>query len=784
MKFSEAWLRTLIDPRMSSMELAHVLTMAGLEVEAREPVAPAFDGVRVGHVIEIEPHPNADRLRVCEVDTGESTLRIVCGAPNVAPGMRVACALVGARLPGLTVTRATVRGIESSGMLCSARELGLGDDHGGVLALDPDAPVGADLRAYLDLDDHVFTLKLTPNRGDCLSLWGLARELAALLGESVTLEEPRPTPAQNDVERGVRLQAGDACPHYCGRVVRGVDVAAPTPRWIVTRLERCGVRPISCVVDVTNYVMLELGQPLHAFDLDRMSGDVQVRFARPGDSLRLLNGSMVELTGAHLVIADEAGPLALAGVMGGEHSSVTDATQSVFLESAYFSPEAVARASRGLEIASDAAHRFERGVDFAIARQALERATALILDVCGGSAGPVTEALGKLPARDPIMLRPERVNRILGIDVDADSISTLLARFGMQVAPAAGGAMVTPPSFRFDLAIEEDLVEEVARAYGYEHITPTLPRAQTSLLAVREAAASALDLKRALAARDYFEVITFSFVDRQLESDFAGADDPVALANPISNQMSVMRTSLLGSLVECVCFNVARKQDRVRVFEIAGCYLRDGVDLRQVERMAGLSYGAAHPEQWGDSPRDVDFFDVRGDLEAICGPGRLEFLPGEHPAYHPGQSARVHCDGQPVGWIGALHPRLRQRYELPGALVGFELDVAAIVQRALPEYRGLPRVLPVRRDLAVVVDVAVSSESLRASIVASGGSRIAAVVLFDVYTGKGIAEGRKSLAFRVLLQDTEKTLTDAEVEEVMQGIVKVLKEKHDATLRI
>jgi len=783
MKFSESWLRSLVDTPMTSEQLAHMLTMAGLEVEARESVAPAFDHVVVARVTGIEKHPNADRLRVCTVDTGSETLRIVCGAPNVVVGMHVPCARVGAQLPEMSVGKATVRGVESAGMICSGRELGLNDDQSGVMDLGPEAAVGADLRAHLDLDDHIFTLKLTPNRGDCLGMRGLAREVGALLGSETVQAEPEPVPAGVADALGIHLRAAEACPRYCGRVIRDVDVAASTPAWIVGRLQRCGVRPISAVVDVTNYVMLELGQPLHAFDLDRLQGDIEVRFARAGETLALLNGAKVELGSSHLVIADQSAPLALAGVMGGESSSVTSATRSVFLESAFFSPEAVAAASRGMGIASDAAHRFERGVDFAIARMAIERASALILQLCGGKAGPVTEAVADLPRRLPIVLRPERVGRLLGIELASAEIVGILERLGLKVESVGGALHVTPPSFRFDLTIEEDLVEEVARTYGYERIPPTLPLARVPVLPTPERVRPTLEIKQALAARDYFEVVTFSFVDRQLEADFSGETNPVALANPIASQMSVMRSSLLGSLVECARFNVARRQDRVRVFEVATCYTRSSQGYGHVDRLAGLCYGAAGPEQWGWAQRGVDFFDVRGDLEAICGPGSLSFVPGVHPAFHPGQSARVVRDGRPVGWIGALHPRWRQTYELPASAVGFEIDLEAIRQRSVPAYRDLPKTLPVRRDVAVVVDSSVSAQDILATLTAHGGPLLASVALFDVYSGKGIAEGRKSLAFRVLLQDTEKTLTDGEVEEAVQAMIKVLQEKHGGTLR-
>jgi phenylalanyl-tRNA synthetase beta chain len=529
--------------------------------------------------------------------------------------------------------------------------------------------------------------------------------------------------------------------------------------------------------------MAEIGQPLHAFDLDQLAGDIRVRLARPGERLQLLDGRDVALDTAHLVIADERRPVALGGVMGGGESGVSETTAAIFLESAFFDPATVAKASRGLEIASDAAHRFERGVDYAIARDAIERATTLIVEICGGVAGPVTEALGTLPTRTAVSLRTQRVQRVLGIELDAARIGDVLGRLGIEVEAQAGGFLATPPSYRFDLEIEEDLIEEIARVHGYENIVPTLPVASTPMLPVSECVLPTDAIKEALAARDYLEVVTFSFVDRQLETDFAGESNPIALLNPIASQMSVMRSTLLGSLVECVRFNVARKQDRVRVFEIAACFGRADGGFGQTERLAGLCYGSARLEQWGERLRAVDFFDVRSDVEAIAAQDDIRFEPAAHPAFHPGQCARVFVAGTVAGWIGALHPALLQRYELPGATVGFELDLHPIRTRRLPAYRALSRFQFVRRDIALMVDDAVPAQVLQASIFEAGQPLVRLVTLFDMYAGEGVPKGRKSLAFRVLLQDTEKTLTDAEVELQIQRVVMVLQEKHGAVLR-
>lgn len=784
MKFSESWLRSVYSPALDSDALGHVLTMAGLEVEQAERVAPAFSGIVVGEVVAVEVHPNADRLRVCRVDVGGEVLQIVCGAPNVRVGMRVPCATVGAQLPEMKVEKVTMRGVDSFGMLCSQRELGLGDDHSGLMDLGSISVVGEDVRRALDLDDTVFTLKLTPNRGDCLSIHGLAREVAALMGETVTLPTTAPVPAVHDERREIRLEAGEACPRYCGRVIAGVDAKSSTPAWMVRRLQRSGVRPISAVVDITNYVMLETGQPLHAFDLRNLQGGIRVRFARAGENLKLLDGRELALADAHMIIADESRPLALAGVMGGDASGVSDDTTTVFLESAYFSPEAVAVASRGLEINSDAAHRFERGVDFELAPRVIERATELILQICSGRPGPVVEALGSLPLRASIEVRPERVRSVIGVDMPSEAITALLQRLGIKVEQGGSQLSATPPSFRFDLNIEVDYIEEVARVHGYDNIPPTLPSGRPPMLTSAESEHSVEQIKRALARRDYFEVVTFSFVDRQLDEDFAGCTDSVALTNPIASQLSVMRKTLLGSLVECVRFNVAHKQYRVRIFEVAGCYGRESGGFTQTERIAGLACGAALPEQWGDGGRDVDFHDVRGDLEAVFGGRRLTFIRGKHPAFHPGQTAQILCDGQSAGWVGALHPRWLQKYELPAAAVGFELDAAVMRAVQLPAYRQVSRFPPVRRDLAIVVENAVPVARIREEILLSGAPLATDATLFDVYRGKGVPEGRKSLAFRVLFQDTEKTLTDQQVEALVQKIIKNLQEKQGGTLRL
>ncbi|MBL8528062.1 MAG: phenylalanine--tRNA ligase subunit beta [Burkholderiales bacterium] len=783
MKFSEQWLRTFVDPALDTEALAHALTMAGLEVEEIAWAAPGFDGVVVAEVRHVGSHPDADRLRVCEVDAGHGTPRtVVCGAPDVAAGMRVPCALPGAKLPGgIEIREASVRGIASAGMLCSARELGLSDDASGLLRLPPDAPVGTDFRSYYDLDDRLLTLKLTSNRGDCLSVLGVARDAAALTGAAlrpVSIEPVAPTIADRVA---VRIEAGDACRRYCGRVVRHVNVGAATPLWMRRRLEKSGLRSIGAVVDVTNYVMLELGQPLHAFDLAKLEGDIHVRFARTGERLLCLNEADAALAPDYLVIADATGPVALAGIMGGKPTAVGDDTVDLFLESAFFEPQAIGGRSRRLGFASDSSHRFERGVDFGMAACALERATRLILECCGGEPGPITEALTELPARPPVRLRTARVPKLLGIDPGADAVAAIFERLSMLVLRDGDSLAVTPPSFRFDIVREEDLVEEVARVYGYDRIAPQPLATASAMLPLPETTRTIRELRAGLALRDYQEAVTYAFVDPAWEADF-GVPPPLVLANPIASQMSVMRTTLLGGLVDRLRFNLNRRQIRVRLFEIGTVFLGAG-GTQQPTRVGGLAYGPVLPEQWGSPARNIDFFDVKGDLEALCHPLAPTFEPAHHPALHPGRAARVFLAGQPVGWCGELHPRWQRKYELPLAPVMFELDAEYLQGVPVPTYQELSRFPSVRRDLALVVDEKVSAASLQGCLLRAAPDVVWEVVLFDVYRGKGLDIGKKSLAFRILLQDTQRTLTDEEADAAMAVLITAAEQEHGASLR-
>jgi phenylalanyl-tRNA synthetase beta chain len=784
MKFSENWLRTFVDPPLSSRELADALTMGGIEVEFMEPAAPPFDKVVVGKVLKVEKHPGADRLAVCEVDTGGAPLTIVCGAPNVRPGIKVPAALVGARLPGMEIKAAKVRGVESHGMLCSARELGLSEDAAGLLVLPQDAQTGADIRKVLDLDDQLFTTKPTPNRGDCLSLLGMAREVAAITGAAMTAVKFNPVDDALGEALRIKLEAPQACPRYCGRLVRGVNARARTPQWMVERLARSGVRSLGALVDITNYVMLELGQPLHAFDAAKIEGAVHVRFAREKEPLTLLNGETRALSPDFLVIADDKKALALAGIMGGADSAVSDATADIFLESAFFDPGVIAGKSRVLGFGSDSSHRFERGVDFSGTVSALEHATQLVLEICGGKAGPVSEAGAALPQRAPVTLRLERVARLLGIKPGAAEISGMLRRLGFEFTASKGVFNVMPPAHRFDIAIEEDLIEEVARMHGYDNIPAATPVAHASMLPVPEARRDAAVIRRLLVARDYQEVVTYSFVDRTWENDFCGNASPVALANPIASQMSVMRSSLIGSLVNCVAFNVSHKQARVRVFEIGRCFVASATGgYEQPLRVGAIAYGDALQEQWGSPARRVDFYDVKADVEALLASRGVQYETALHPALHPGKTARIVRNGMTVGWIGELHPRWQQKYDLPFAPVHFELDFEYVAEGTLPVYNEISRFPPVRRDLAVIVDENVSYQAMVEGLRSGQPAIVTEIGLFDIYRGAGIEKGKKSLAFRVLLQDTHKTLTDSEVDSAVSQLIQVLQQRFNAKLR-
>jgi phenylalanyl-tRNA synthetase beta chain len=788
MQFSEAWLRSLVNPNLDTPQLAHLLTMAGLEVEALEPAAPPFEQVVVAEILSAEKHPDADRLRVCQVDVGESApVTIVCGAPNAAAGLKVPCARPGAKLPGIEIKVAKVRGVESFGMLCSTRELGLSGEADGLMVLDADAPVGEDFRAYLNLNDTLVTLKLTPNRADCLSIQGIAREVGAITHTETRLPTMTESASEISDTLAVRISAPEACPLYLGRVVRGIDAQAATPRWMAERLLRSGIRPTSAPVDITNYVLLELGQPMHAFALSRLQGGIDVRMAQAGEKLELLSGQIAELAPDMLVIADDTGPVAVAGIMGGLATSVERFSVDVFLEAAFFAPAAIAGRARRLGLSTDASHRFERGVDFAATRQAMERATQLLIDICGGRAGPIVEHVANLPQRHPISLRLARLHRVVGIELDAEQVMRDLRALGAIVERTGvdqdGDTLrVTPPSFRFDLAIEEDLIEEAVRLFGYDNIPAQPPAAPSSMLPQDETRLDDDALRHALVSLDYQEVITYSFVDPAMEASLLGNTSPLVLVNPLASQLSAMRTSLWGGLVETLRHNLNRQQERVRIFELGRVYLSADGKLDQPMRLGGLVMGNATPEQWGAPAHRIDFFDVKGDIERLFG-SEVDTWRGEHPTLHPGQCAQLVANGKPAGWLGALHPRLVQELGLPAAPVLFELDLDGVTQLKLPRHAGISRFPFVRRDLAFVMDAAIPVGDVLAALQQSAAPIVFDLALFDQYRGRGIAEDQKSLAFRVVMQDTQRTLTDAEVEDAVAKLADAVIRQFNATLR-
>ncbi|HET7033369.1 MAG TPA: phenylalanine--tRNA ligase subunit beta, partial [Casimicrobiaceae bacterium] len=787
--FSEHWLRTMADPPIGSAELCERLTMSGLEVEEASPAGPPFSGVVVGRIERVDAHPNADRLKVCVVDIGTpERLSIVCGAPNAAAGMKAPCATIGAKLPGgLTITRASVRGVESQGMLCSAKELGIADDASGLLALAPDAIVGADLRDALDLDDTLITLKLTPNRADCLSILGIAREVAALTGTTLTPPPAADVPVATPAAREVRVEDPAACPRFVSRTIEGIDARGATPEWMKQRLERCGVRSISAVVDVTNYVMLELGQPLHAYDDRLLDGSIVVRFARPGEKLTLLNGQVLDLERDMLLVADSAKPLGLAGIMGGEHSGISDTTTTVLLEGAFWSPSIIQGRSRRLGFVSDAGYRFERGVDFGGCRRAVERATQLIVEICGGRAGPIGDVQGSMPRRDPVRVRPARVTRLLGVEIPDAAIAAMFERLRFAYKRDGDNFFVTPPSYRFDLVIEEDFVEEIARLHGYDAIPATAAKHVQTMLPVVEDAVAPIAIKQRLVARGWQEVITFSFVSSGWETtlfpESGPRTPPVAVLNPIASHLDVMRTTLAGGLIDVLSTNLARKQDRVRIFEVGRCFARAGAGYEQPLQLGGLAYGDALPEQWGAPRRGVDLFDVKEDLEALVAPRALTTERAEHPALHPGRAAQVLLDGEPIGWLGELHPRAVRAFDLPRAPVLFEVALGPLLRRSLPRAQPVSRLPAVRRDLALVVDEALPAQALLTALTEAKPSVVDDIRLFDVYRGPGIGPGKKSLAILVLIQDTERTLTDAEIEANLSVLRQVAIDRFGATLR-
>ena len=791
MKFSEAWLREWVNPPVSTEGLADQLSMAGLEVDSVEPVAPAFSGVVVGKVLAVEAHPDAKKLRVCTVDVGESMpLQIICGAANVAQGMQVPTALVGAKLPGdFKIKKAKLRGVESFGMICSASELGLAESSDGIMPLPVDAEIGQDFRDYLGLHDHAIDVDLTPDRGDCLGLAGMAREVGVINRCGVTPPEFPPVESVIDEVIGVSLEADEACPRYLCRVVRGVNVNAETPLWMRERLRRSDIRSLGPVVDVTNYVLLELGQPMHGFDLDKLSAPIRVRMAQAGEKLTLLGEQEIELQTDTLVIADAERPLALAGIMGGLDSAVSATTTDILLESAFFAPTAIIGKARTYGLHTDSSHRFERGVDPELQARAMERATALLLDIAGGQPGPIVEASNpaKIEVRPEILLRAVRVEKLLGVKIVDQEIVDILTRLEMQVTETQEGWRVQPPSCRFDIAIEVDLIEEIGRIYGYERI-PT--HRGMSAMDMRGKDETAFDLQRAkqvLVDRDYQEVVTYSFVSPELQQLIDPGIAGVTLANPISAEMSVMRTSLWPGLLQTARYNQSRQQERIRIFE-AGLRFRNETDeINQQPMLAGLITGSRMPEQWHGKAQAADFFDLKADLQAMLAltgaAEAFDYRPAEHPALHPGQTAAIKYQRKSVGWIGMLHPELEQRLDLADATYLFEIDLWAIAEGSLPVFESLSKYPSIRRDIAILVDRTVSYAEIRDCIQEIAPKNIQDIRLFDVYTGENIDSGRKSLALGLILQEKTHTLTDQEVDEVVGSVIAGLTSRLDAKLR-
>lgn len=783
MKFSETWLRQFVNPALSSEALGELLTMAGLEVEERGPVAPPFNNVVVGHVLSVTKHPDADRLNVCEVDAGEGAPRqIVCGASNVAVGLKVPCALPGAVLPGnFKIKEAKVRGVPSAGMLCAAVELGMAKESDGLMILATDAQPGTPLRELLGLDDICLELKLTPNRPDCLGLLGLAREVSALTDTPFKGPEIEPVAPIHAQTVPVSIDAADLCGRFTGRVIKGVNAQAKTPTWMTQYLERSGLRSISALVDISNYVMLELNRPNHVFDLKTVKGDLTVRWAKPEESLTLLGGNEVTLDSRYGVIADANGAISLAGIMGGERTACTDSTTDVFVEAAYWLPSAIQGRSRWLNLSTDAGHRFERGVDFADTVNGVERITQLILDICGGDPGPVVDQITALPERKPVEARFARIRKVLGVAPTDTEIEAIFQRLGFQPERTADGVIIVPPSWRHDLEIEEDLIEEVARVIGYDHIPAKPPVGPMNMLEQTEISRPLRALRDTLVERGYQEVINLAFTPEAWEQDFAANATPVELANPIASHLSVMRSTMIGGLINTLINNQRRRQPRLRVFETGRVFERHTAvgntqvaGYRQTLRLAGLAWGSPAPEQWSLPTRNADFFDVKSDLEALSPLQPLRFEAATHAAFHPGRCAQIMRDGHTIGWLGELHPRWVQKYELETAPVLFELDIDGLTPAVLPVYAPVSAFQAVVRDLAVLVDAKTPVQDLVDLLWAKAPDVLRSVNLFDQYQGKGVPEGSKSLAFRFTLQDTQGTLEDQKVEAVMAHLLSQL----------
>lgn len=791
MRFSENWLRQYVNPALTADELVHQLTMAGLEVDSITPAAGKFTQVVVGEILTAEPHPEADRLRICTVSAGAAgVLQIVCGAPNARPGIRVPLALVGAVLPGdFKIKPAKLRGVESFGMLCSAKELGIEEDASGLLELPLDAPVGEDIRGYLSLEDNLIEVDLTPNRADCLSVEGIAREVALLNALAFPAAEIASVSVSSAAVKKVKISSPEDCPRYLGQMIEGVNRNAPTPEWMKERLRRSGIRSLDILVDVTNYVLLELGQPLHAFDSDRIEGSVVVRLAQHGETIELLNGQTITLDAETLVIADEVAPLALAGIMGGKASAVGAETRDIFLECAFFTPDRMMGKARRYGLSTDSSHRFERGVSFELQSRALARAASLVLEYAGGVAGPVVEVSSEshLPKRLPIVLKAEGLARILGLEIAGERVAEILVGLGMQPKTIQGGWEVVPPATRFDIAIEADLIEEVGRVYGYDHLPRRNPMVPA---AMRPRSETRLELERVkdiLVDRGYQEAITYSFIGSEVQQLMDPGVEALALKNPLSAELAVMRTSLWPGLLDAAVKNSNRQQNRVRLFESGLRFIPSKEGLQQTKGIAWLAMGPIVPEQWGEKARMVDFYDLKADVEAVVAlTGRiaeLEFAPAQLPALHPGQSAQIRLGGQPIGWIGLLHPQLEKALGVEQKVFLVTLDLEPLLDRTLPKFRSLSKFPSVRRDIALNVADSTPVAAILEVARQNAGEYLQDILLFDVYRGPGLDAGRKSVAVGLVWQNAAETLVDDQIDGWLGAVIEALSKTCDARLR-